>query len=253
MRKSLVVLALAALAFAPYTKAASNEPTVVLEDAAGDAPYSQTGRLRGLSGTKTVLGTGSAITTHGVLTAGHLLFHKKRGFTTNVKFDLSLYGDSKELTSRSLQVYVNTKYGNAVTANGAGSLSALSKDFGGVVTEKDITANGLLSYRTAPDVLTFENIQKRSIGYGTTSSDGTVPLESVLKAAFDDVHPTFYFSSAYFLENGMSGGPTVYFDGSKWRLIAVNVSGFYVTEGGGVRPVNAGLEKFVNNVLKVLD
>jgi len=253
MHKILSLLALAILEFAPLARAASNEPTLVAEDKAGDSPYSQMGRLRGFSGTKAVLGTGSAITTHGVLTAGHLLFHRKRGFSTDVRFDLSQYNTSKELTARSLQVYVNAKYTTAVTTNGAGSVQALSKDFGGIVTNKAITANGLLSYRTAPDVLAFGGIGKRSIGYGTTSSDGRVPLESVLQTAFDEISPSFYFSDAYFLEGGMSGGPTVYFDGSKWRLIAVNVSGFHGTEGGGVRPVNGAMENFIDSVLKVLD
>src|SRR5687768_359159 len=108
------------------------EPTPLGATKSRQAPYSYIGRLTFDAGKYTYIGSGTLVTTKGVLTAGHNLYDEYEGFSTSILFQRGKYNSQVLSSARPNYIYLLSSYSSYTDNYGSESVRAFSRDMGGL-------------------------------------------------------------------------------------------------------------------------
>lgn len=247
------LLLTAALALSPFItadKAGAQASPVSVAGLRNTNPYQYVGRVTMRHGSVSYIGSGTVIKPWSVLTAGHNLYDRATGWSTNVVFQRAYnYGTYASSASAS-RLLILGGYSSAVNTYGNTSANAFSRDTGGIICYARPMNGGYAGWWQNPGLLTgtFYNM---SLGYGGKVHSGQELLRSAPTRAFYQVYGSWYRNTSYGIEGGMSGGPVFAQYGGNWYVAAVNVSGDYnsISTGGGVRAIDTDASNLIRNDL----
>ena len=224
-RRAAVVLG-AVLVFvaAPRSQAQALRPAEITFSQSQQAPYRDSGRLYLFQGGKPYIGTASYIRRYTGLTAGHILYSPKQGFTTTLHYEPALYltvNDSINVSSFA----VLSGYQGA-TAGGDNTEEAFDQDMGYLVFSKPAPDNEWAVWSDNPAYLLGSG-PFLLLGYAAQSFEGDKLASVQHRNPYNQLlAPALYENQAYYTEGGMSGGPVyVTLPGGTQTLAAVNVAG----------------------------
>ena len=205
--------------------AAALRPAEITAEQNSQAPYRDSGRISVQQGSDAYIGTASYIRRYTGLTAGHILFSPKTGFSTNVRYEAALYVEATYFVNVNSSA-VLAGYQDAVDRNGDDSAEAFAQDMGYVLFGKPALHDEWAAWSDHPnDLLTHGPFLL--FGYAAQSFYGD-ELASVQhqNPYYLDLAPGLYQNRAYYTEGGMSGGPVyVTLPGGGMTMAAINVAG----------------------------
>jgi len=213
-------------------------------------PYSMVGQLLFDNGNQGYLGSGTVIRPRSVLTAAHNLFDPKTGWSTDVEFRRSNYGDNDYLSRTfARRLYVLGGYRSNASYYGAESLLAFAKDLGGIVFREQPGAGGYAGWAADPSLL-FGTAYNILLGYGAESHDGETLLYVEPETAFFRTYGPFLENDSILIEGGMSGGPVfAEMDDGDLYVTGVVVAASSRPPTSGIRMINAKGATFIRTYL----
>ena len=214
------------LAFqAPPAVLAQVRPTEITAAQAVEVPYRLSGRLLVYQGSHGYLGTATYIRRYTGLTAAHLLYSGKNGFSTAVRYEPALYGQALMDPTPVGFFSVLSGY-QAVAAGEDATDAAFERDMGYLVLTKPAYKNEWASWSADPAQLE-QTSSAQVLGYAAEKFRGDKLAQVLVDAHYGVIlSPGLFESTRYYAEEGMSGGP-VYTIGNDGRLAvsAVTVGG----------------------------
>jgi V8-like Glu-specific endopeptidase len=215
-------------------------------------PYTLVGQIFFKSGRGDYLGSGVVITPDAVLTAGHNLYDRRTGWSTELEFRRGAYGDAVLSEQFATRVYLLGGYKARANHWGGDNARSFAVDLGGLRFSRPVAEGAHAGWTTDLSRISNTTGQKTIIGYGADRpNNGDFPLTVDTKRRFDRVRGGFWESQGVYFEGGMSGGPLFCRD-SRGNLL---VSGVVVSatqapyRAGGVRILNAKGAKLIHKFL----
>jgi hypothetical protein len=248
--------ALLFILFALVTAAPAVEvPQLFGKENARTFPFSMIGQLLFDSGRRSYLGSGTVIRPRSVLTAGHNLFDPRTGWSTDVEFRRSNYGENDYLGRHfARRLWLLGGYRSNATYYGADSARAFAQDTGGLVFRESLAGGGYAGWVADPSVLLGSN-HNNLLGYGAESHSGEELLSVVPEVSFYRILGPFLENDSIYIEAGMSGGPAfAQMDDDQLYVAGVVVSASGDPSSpdatGGIRALNAKAATFIRNYLR---
>ncbi len=189
-------------------------------------PYDKVGRLDFYSAGEGYIGTGTIVTSRGVLTCAHNLYDANGGFSTRVRFTRARNGNKNKGRSTARRLYILADYPNHESESDIG----FSRDLGAVHFPKSLGGTASVTLNPAKF---FQRNQKEILGYGAEFHSGSYLLRARTRSRFFAYFSSFLGTNSFYTEAGMSGGPVFIRQNGKPRLYGVNVS-----SGGGTRALD---------------
>jgi V8-like Glu-specific endopeptidase len=213
-------------------------------------PYSMIGKLIFAQGGEWFQGSGTLIRPAGVLTAAHNLWNADRGFSTDLIFRRSLYGEESAGDAYVSRVYVMGGYRDQARRYTENDARSFSQDLGVVLFAAPLASGASAGWWANP-ALANGSLPLLALGYGAQNHDGTELLSVAAKSGFAALVGAFYESRALFLEGGMSGGPLIARDeNGRLFVTGVVVAGAEDHDGGGVHMLDSAAAAFLRAYLK---
>ena len=218
-------LAAVSLAFsATSLAAAALRPAEITPEQATQAPYRDSGRMSVLQGVDSYIGTASYIRRYTGLTAGHILYSPKTGFSTALHYAAALYIETTDFVI--VNSFAALSGYQAAADQNRDSDAAFDQDMGYLIFSKPALNDEWAAWSANPNILS-SNGPFLAFGYAAESFPGD-ELASVQHQTpyFQQLPPAFYGNQAYYTEGGMSGGP-VYatLPSGGMTMAAINVAG----------------------------
>lgn len=248
------VLLFAALALAS-TVAAVEVPQPFGKANARTFPYSMIGQLLFDNGRRSYLGSGTVIRPRSVLTAGHNVYDPRTGWSTDVEFRRSNYGENDYLSRQfARRLYVLGGYRSATTYYGAESVAAFAKDAGGLVFRSQVADGGYAGW-VADASLLLGSTYNILLGYGAESHSGEELLYVEPTVSFYRTYGSFLENDSIYIEGGMSGGPAfAQMDDNELYVAGIVVSSSGNVESGnttgGIRSLTRQTSTFIRTYLR---
>jgi V8-like Glu-specific endopeptidase len=217
--------ALLCLAAASADSYAQQRAALISAEQSQQVPFRYSGRLLVEHGGNRFFGTATSIRRYTGLTAAHLLFEGKTGFSTNVVYFPAFYlqpvGTPSEYRAASFAVI--SGYQNEATINGD-SDAAFSRDFGYILFTNPARNNEWADFQINPTILT-QNGPKLVLGYAAETFTGNILAFVNTSAPYSELLSGLFESSDYYTQEGMSGGPCYALIDGKWIVVAETVAG----------------------------
>jgi hypothetical protein len=248
MRSLLVALcSLPALVLAQAPE--SPQPTGVAF--ARTFPYSMIGKLVFAQGNDWFQGSGTVIRPNAVLTAAHNLWSADRGFSTDLTFRRSLYGEQSAGDAVPSRVYVLAGYRDQTRRVTENDPRSFAQDLGVLLFASPVAGGASTGWWASPGLL-LGGRPMLALGYGAQIHDGTELLSVAPRAGFESIAEAFYANRTVTFEAGMSGGPIFVRDANDALLVAgIVVAGAEDhAGGGGIRVLDAAAAAFLREYLK---
>ena len=247
------LFALAAAFLLPLVPAgAADSPERVALATARTDPYTLIGQVFFASGRLDYLGSGVVISPNAVLTAGHNLYDRKTGWSTEVEFRRGAYGDAVLSEQFATRVYLLSGYKARANHWGGDKAQTFAVDLGGLRFSSPVAEGAHAGWTTDLSRISNTTGQKTIIGYGADRPNtGDYPLTVETERRFHQVRGGFWESAGVYFEGGMSGGP-IFCRDSRGNLL---VSGVVVSSteapylAGGVRILNGKGAKLIQKFL----
>jgi hypothetical protein len=170
-------------------------------------PYSMIGQLLFDNGAQGYLGSGTVIRSKSVLTAGHNLYDPNTGWSTDVEFRRSNYGEFDYLSRHfARRLYILGGYKTASNYYGPESLPSFAKDMGGI-RFVELLADGGRAGWAADTSLLLGSAYNILLGYGAETHSGELLLFVEPNLSFYKTWGAFFENDSILIEAGMSGGP----------------------------------------------
>jgi hypothetical protein len=217
-------------------------------------PYSMIGQLLFDNGRRSYLGSGTVIRPRSVLTAGHNLFDPRTGWSTDVEFRRSNYGENDYLSRQfARRLWLLGGYRSNAIYYGPESAWAFAQDMGGLVFRETVGGGGYAGW-VADLPLLLESSNSILLGYGAESHSGEELLYVEPNVSFYRIIGPFLENDSIYIEGGMSGGPAfARMDDGQLYVAGVVVSASGDPESadatGGIRALNAKAATFIRNYL----
>ncbi len=251
MKSSLILTVFLSLSplFIAGNAAAQATPTSVAS-LRNTNPYYYVGRVTMNHGSSSYIGSGTVIKPSSVLTAGHNLYDRTTGWSTNVVFQRSYHNGTYASTTSASRLFILGGYSSAVGTYGSTSSQAFSRDTGGIICFTRPMNGGYAGWWQNPAMLTG-TAYNMSLGYGGVVHSGKELLRSSPTRVFYQVYGAWYRNTSYGIEGGMSGGPLFAQSGGNWYVVAVNVSGDTnsISTGSGVRAIDVDTANLIKTNL----
>ncbi|HEX8312356.1 MAG TPA: trypsin-like serine protease [Chthoniobacteraceae bacterium] len=210
-------------------------PQPVSEMSRQQFPYSMVGLLDFFSGSRIYTASGTVIAERTVLTAGHNLFDRRAGWSTDLLFLRAYHqGEAADEGQIASRIFVLGGYRPSVKRYGGNSFLAFASDLGLLRFTEPAGAGGHAGW-TADRALLEANIDKVALGYGAEDHDGEELLSVGTSSPFEKVFGAFLESDSLYFEGGMSGGPLF----SRTTAGDLTITGVIVS--GSVQPVSGGI------------
>lgn len=248
------LLALAAVLLLQLLPAgAADYPARVAITTARTDPYTLVGQLFFASGRQDYIGSGVVITESGVLTAGHNLYDRNTGWSTELEFRRGAYGDETLEEQFASRVYLLSGYKARANQFGGDNSRTFAVDLGGLRFTRPVANGAYAGWTTDLSRISSQAGLKTIIGYGAERPNvGDYPLTVNTKRGFHRVVGGFWESDGVYFEGGMSGGP-VFSRDSRGNLL---VSGVVVSASeapylaGGIRILNPKGAQLIQSFLQ---
>ena len=188
-------------------------------------PYRLSGQLNVTFGRKQYFGTSSYIRRYTGVTAGHLLYDPQGGLAVSPYYLPAFYG--LETTSIPVSFFAVLGGYQAAANVDPDSNGAFAFDMGYVLFSRPAPNAEWAAFADTPDALTSD-AQFLVLGYAAENFPGDeLAFISTRNPFYQLVSPGLYENTAYYTEEGMSGGPTYdHTTGSDVPiLLAVTVAG----------------------------
>lgn len=238
--KILSVVAGLASIFLLHGAYAQYDPVIAPENERLAHPSNMVGQLELISGKKEYVGSGTAVSRRGVLTAAHNLYDRQTGFSRNVIFARGRDGDEWEVRSPATRLQILPGYSSVTHATSA---QAFGLDIGAIHTARLLT-RGTTPAPIHDDPRTLHRSgQKIILGYGAQRNSGKHLLRSIITEPFFTYRGAFLGNEGFEAEAGMSGGPVFVEVNGVLSLSAITVS-----SGGGVRALDASTRQLLNTL-----
>ena len=217
-------------------------------------PYSAIGVLDFKSGSGFYVGSGTVIAEKTVLTAGHNLFDRRAGWSTNILFLRGYHeGSAVDEAPTATRILILGGYRPSVQYYGGNSAAAFASDLGLVrfaISEVPGEFRGWTEFAgwTADRTLLESNNYKIALGYGAEGAHkGEELLYVETSSPFYRVFGAFMESESLYFEGGMSGGPLFSETaGGELTITGVIVSGSEDPVSGGIRALNPAAARLIN-------
>ncbi len=210
--------------------AAALRPAEITPELASQAPYRDSGRIQVQQGINSYIGTATYIRRYTGLTAGHILYSPKTGFSFGLHYAAALYIESTDYTTVSYFA-VLAGYQAAASQDGNDSDAAFDQDMGYLVFAKPALNDEWAAWSDNPDDL-LSTGPFLLFGYAAESFPGDELASIQHQTPYSqDVPPALYQNQGYYTEGGMSGGPVyVPATGGGRTIAAINVAGTSYSE-----------------------
>jgi V8-like Glu-specific endopeptidase len=247
LRRFLLALSsLPVCAFAQTVEAPQATGTAI----ARTFPYSMIGKLIFAQGDDWFQGSGTVIRPNAVLTAAHNLWTADRGFSTDLIFRRSLYGEQSASDAQPSRVYVLAGYRDKARRYTENDPRSFAQDLGALLFASPV-ADGSSTGWWANPALLLSDRPMVALGYGAQFHDGTELLSVAPKGGFEPITDAFYDNRSVVFEGGMSGGPVFVRDANGGLLFAgIVVAGAEDQHGGGIRILDAAAAAFIREYIK---
>jgi V8-like Glu-specific endopeptidase len=214
-------------------------------------PYSMIGQLLFDNGSKGYLGSGTVIRPKSVLTAGHNLYDPTTGWSTDVEFRRSNYGEFDYLSRHSARrLYLLGGYRTTSTYYGPESLPAFAKDMGGILFREQVANGGYAGWVAKPSLL-LGSAYNIVLGYGADTHSGEELLYLEPDLSFYQSWYAFFENDSILIEGGMSGGPVfAEMEDGELYVAGVGVSASDDPPTSGIRSLNAKAATFIRTYLR---
>jgi V8-like Glu-specific endopeptidase len=238
---SLAIAALAQTADAPQSTGAGVARTF---------PFSMIGKLIFAQGPDWFQGSGTVIRPNAVLTAAHNLWNADQGFSTDLVFRRSLYGEDSAPAVSPSRVYVLAGYRDTTRSHTENDARAFAHDLGALVFSSPVADGSSTGWWANPALLNG-TLPTVALGYGAQYHDGTELLSVEPKSGFEQIADAFYDNRSVYFEAGMSGGPVFARDPKGSLLLTgVVVAGAEDQHGGGIRILDSTAVDFIRAYIK---
>lgn len=252
--KRFLALFLFATAAASSFAAAAEYPRQLAFDTARSFPYNVTGQLFFAAGNTDYIGTATVIRPSSVLTAGHNLYDPQTGWSTDVLFVRSTYGQSSLSRQTASRLFLLSGYRANANRYGTEHVYTFAADIGGARFPSPAANGAYAGWTTKRSLITGQDY-KVAVGYGAEGAHtGDYPLFVTPDYGFQQVAGGFYENDSVYFEGGMSGGPLFVRDTDGELYVGgVIVSGWEGPGGdvsGGIRVINSVVATFIRNYLR---
>lgn len=198
-------------------------PAEISEEQSTEAPYRDSGRLTVYQGNAGYLGTATYIRRYTGLTAGHMLYNGRTGLSTSVTFQQAFYEYS---SSKIYAGFIAVLSGyQAAAQDDNTSDAAFERDMGYLVFTHPARNNEWALWSADPLALS-QGTAFDVLGYAAESFRGDILAQVHIDKPYQLLRaPGLYESTAYYAQEGMSGGPVYASYNGTVRLAAVTVGG----------------------------
>jgi V8-like Glu-specific endopeptidase len=252
MKSFLAILCLAAFHLVPSSQGA-DYPTKLDLQTSRTNPYTLIGQLFFASGYSDYLGSGVVIGPNAVLTAGHNLYDRDTGWSTDLELRRGAYGSEVLSEQYASRVYLLSGYRARADFFGGDDEHTFAVDMGGLRFAKPVAGGAYAGWTTDKTLLTSSSRQKTIVGYGAEGThSGDYPLTVSTWRPFEQVRGAFLEAYGVDFEGGMSGGPVFAKDASG-KLIVTGIVVSSSTGGsaaGGIRALNTKAANLIQQYLK---
>jgi V8-like Glu-specific endopeptidase len=219
-------------------------------DFARTFPWSMIGKLTFAQGADWFQGSGTVIRPNAVLTAAHNLWNAEQGFSTDLVFRRSLYGEASAGDASPSRVYVLAGYRDQARSHTENDPRSFSHDLGALLFASPVAGGSSTGWWANPALLLGDRPMV-ALGYGAQYHDGTELLSVAPKRGFEQIADAFYDNRSIYFEGGMSGGPIFARDTNGALLVTgVVVAGAEDQHGGGIRILDATAAAFIRQYMK---
>ena len=202
---------------------AQQHPAEITEAESTSLPYRLSGQLNVYHGTKQYFGTSTFIRRYTGVTAGHLLYDRKTGLSTDLYYLPAFYAnDPASIKISSFMVLSGYQSAAQVDPD---SNDAFDHDMGYVLFARASPQNEWAAFGVDTDALISDD-DFLVLGYAADNFLGDELAYVNVKVPYYELEaPGLYENTSYYTEGGMSGGPLYVPAGGVMQLAAVNVAG----------------------------
>ncbi len=216
------------------------DPVLAPENERSANPVNMVGQMQFFSGRHQYVGSGTAVTQRGVVTAAHNLYDRRHGFSRSVIFSRGRNGNQWLVRTPITRQQILPGY-SSVTQSTSDRAFALDV---GVIHTLNVLASGATPARVYADPRLLQTTQQKTmLGYGAERHSGRHLLRSTISDPFFIYRGPFLGNDGFEPEAGMSGGPVFLEINGVLTLTAVIVS-----SGGGVRALDASARPLLNSL-----